>query len=159
MNKDLQASLYQAATLTFEELAFMFPSPVLEDESLQAQLEATACVEFRGAFTGRLVIAAYGDAMPTLAANMLGDAEPPSPQDQRDALGEIANIICGNLLPMIADPKDVFHLDAPRISESMQPLPGHANAPVAEAQVGLDVGRAELTLFLDEAPLLKEQML
>jgi len=41
-----------------------------------------------------------------------GLAEPPSPAEQRDALHEVANVICGSLLPAIAGTDQVFTLAA-----------------------------------------------
>ena len=46
---------------------------------------------------------------------MLGEDEPTDLQII-DALGEVSNVICGNVLPEISESKkDVFHLDSPKI--------------------------------------------
>ena len=49
-----------------------------------------------------------------LAANMLGvsDAEADA-RTRRDALGEVANVVCGNVLPLVGGRHAVFHLGAP----------------------------------------------
>jgi hypothetical protein len=78
---------------------------------------------------------------------MLGEDEPPSERWQRDALCEIANVICGNALPVIAGAKEVFHLSAPQFIEG---APENGEKPAAEAHVGLEEGRADVLLFLDE---------
>jgi hypothetical protein len=79
--------------------------------------------------------------MPALAANMLGvDEPPPPPADQRDALGELANVLCGNLLPEIAGTEHVFLLAAP--------APGdERGTPTAAVTVPLDLGTARASLF------------
>ena len=89
--------------------------------------------------------------IPIIAANMLGEEDAPSKTLQYDALGEIANVICGNMLPGIAGSNDVFHVSAPKMAESID-LP-----PVAEVQVGLGLGRADLLLFVSRYPALAEE--
>ena len=150
MNKKLEAELYKAATLTFEELGFLLPTPEIDEQQLNAQVEATVSIDFDGPFSGNLLVRICGGLLPLLAANMLGEEETPSKSLQYDALGEIANVICGNMLPGIAGAKNVFHVNPPRIAESPD-LP-----PVAEVQVGLGTGRADLLLFVSGYPGLME---
>jgi hypothetical protein len=65
---------------------------------------------------------------------------------QLDALGEIANIICGQIFPHL-DPDHAFQQEPPNVIVS-----GHAHEglPVAVAQVdmGLDRSRAEILLYV-----------
>lgn len=84
--------------------------------------------------------------LPVIAANMLGEEEPVAEELMADALGEIANVICGNALPAIAGKKEVFRLQPPA------PLAGGAEitAPAAKAALALDEGFAEVFLYLDE---------
>jgi chemotaxis protein CheY-P-specific phosphatase CheC len=152
MSKKLEAELYRAATLTFEELGFLLPTPEIDEQQLNAQVEAAVSVEFEGPFSGKLLVRVCGGLLPIIAANMLGEEDVPSKTLQYDALGEIANVICGNMLPGIAGSKDVFHVSAPKIAESIG-LP-----PVAEVQVGLGVGRADLLLFVSRYPALMEEV-
>ncbi len=151
MTNNLETAIYQAATATFEEIAFMLPTEELEDEQRNAAVTATASVTFHGEIDGTLMIAVCGSSLlPQLAANMLGDDEEHSEQTQRDALGEIANIICGNALPLITNRKAVFHLDAPDIETAADASTSGAFSlpPTAKVQMGLDEGRADLMLFL-----------
>jgi hypothetical protein len=55
------------------------------------------------------------------------------------------------MLPGIAGSEDVFHVSAPKMAESTD-LP-----PVAEVQVGLGLGRADLLLFVSRYPALAEE--
>jgi len=64
----------------------------------------------------------------------------------RDALGEVANVVCGNLLPEIAGRDAVFRLDAPRAFDGAGC--GHGT-PAAALSLGVDGGRAELALHLE----------
>lgn len=149
-NNDLAAAMYKTGAVIFEDLVFMFPTEELEDEQRGAATRASAEVTFRGVLNGKLVVTACGDVLPQLAANMLGDNEQHSEQTQRDALGEIANIICGNLLPQISDSKAVFLLDSPNVMQVTDENVLIRDAkPSAAAKIGLDGGRADLMLFLN----------
>jgi hypothetical protein len=146
MSKKLKAELYKAATLTFEEMGFLLPTREIDEEQMNAQVEAAVSVEFEGPFSGKLLMRVCGGLLPILAANMLGEEEPPPRSLQYDALGEIANVICGNVLPGIAGSKEFFHVSAPKMADSNDLL------PVAEVQVGLGLGRADLLLFISSDP-------
>lgn len=160
MDSNLERELFKAAVLVFEKLAFMFPTQEIEKHQQNARVEAVMSVEFCGLFSGHMVVKICGDILPSIAANMLGEEDPPSERRQRDALGEIANVICGNMLPEIAKPKEgVFHIGAPQIIEITDSPGGDTDSPVAEVQIGLDQGRADLLLFVsnnDDESYLKE---
>ncbi len=151
MSKKLERELYKAATLTFEGLGFLLPTSEISEQQLNAQVEAAVSVEFEGPFSGKLLVRVCGGLLPIIAANMLGEENVQSKNLQYDALGEIVNVICGNMLPGIAGSKDVFHVSPPKMAESMD-LP-----PVAEVQVGLGLGRADLLLFVSKYPALMEE--
>lgn len=151
MNQHLAQALLQAAALTFEDLGFMLPTPELDAQQQSLALDTAVSVSFHGPQSGRLVILTCREMLPMLAANMLGEEEA-SEQQQRDALGEVANVICGNMLPGLAGAKAVFNLDPPRFMATTQDLADGSTALAAEAQLGLDIGRAELRLFLNLEP-------
>jgi CheY-specific phosphatase CheX len=139
-------ALYQAAALTFEELGFLFSTSEITSEQASAASDGAVEVAFHGPFSGRIVLRVCGDILPMIAANMLGE-EDASVEIQRDALGELANVVCGNALPMIAGHAEVFRLSAP------QPVPEPVNlaAAAAQTQVGLEQGRADVALFIQES--------
>jgi CheY-specific phosphatase CheX len=142
-----EMELYQTAALTFEELAFMFATPELIEEVMEKKPEATAEVKFHGPINGHLVVSLCGDILAELAANMLGENEPPQAREQLDALGEVANVICGNILPKLTDPTSVFHIDAPSVTAG-----GTSTAtilrPAASISLPLTDGRADLVLYI-----------
>jgi len=147
MPHSVKTKLFRAAARTFEELGFLFPTSQLDDYQRATSPVAAVSVEFTGPFCGRLVVTACGGLLPTLAANMLGEDHPPSEQ-QKDALKEMANVICGNVLPRIASKEAVFYLAAPNLinpSEARKMSPQESVA--AEVEVGLDGGRAEILLI------------
>ena len=141
MPADLEGALRHATVLTFEELAFALPTgggTAAPAKSVSAQ------VAFSGPFAGRVVLSVDAAMLPALAANMLGMDEPPPPADQWDALGELANVLCGNLLPAIAGGEHVFLLEAP--------APGdEAGTPTAAVTVALDLGTVKATFYRDGA--------
>lgn len=147
MTSSLVPPLSQAATSTFEELALLFASDELTDEQAQAPATQAVRVRFRGPLSGALELRVSDALLPQIAANMLGFMESPPLTLQQDAMGELANVICGNVLPAVAGPAAVFDLEAPAAVTA--PLPGE---PAAVARVGLeDSGRAEVALYLDVA--------
>lgn len=141
-------SLQRATTATFEELALLFPEADLSAEQAAAPLDVAVSVEFRGPLTGRLVVRASQNILPAIAANMLGAEQSRHLPLQRDALGEIGNVICGNVLPLIAGSDVVFNLSAPQVHDGGHLPQRDDDAPAARVQIGLEDGRAEAVLYL-----------
>jgi CheY-specific phosphatase CheX len=113
-------------------------------------------VTFTGAFDGRLVLAVSRGILKELAANMLGvEHASPTPEQQDDALKEMVNVVCGNLLPVLAGPQPVFHMSAPEIG----PVHGAADQgerpSAATARMCVDAGAAELSLFVNDPAALE----
>ncbi len=153
MSGDTTAKLYQAAALIFEELGFFFAEVDLTEEQEEAPLEGAARVRFVGPMTGLIEVRIAGGIMGEIAANMLGQDEPPGVEVQRDALGELTNVICGNLLPALAGARGVFDLSQPLVaarSEEIGEAPDWERAVLVK--MGLDEGRAEVLLIVDEVP-------
>ncbi|WP_309672467.1 chemotaxis protein CheX [Gemmatimonas sp.] len=140
-------SLSRATTATFEELALLFPEHELSPEQAAAPLDVAVSVEFRGPLRGRLVLRATSSILSSIAANMLGEDASRQRPLQRDALGEIANVICGNVLPVIAGVEAVFHLSAPHVHEGVDVVSRDDDAPSASIMFGVEDGRAEAVLY------------
>jgi CheY-specific phosphatase CheX len=151
MSSTTVQSLSRATTATFEDLALLFPETELSPEQAVAPLDFSVSVEFRGPLTGRLVVRVSQSIMPAIAANMLGAEESKQLPLQRDALGEIGNVICGNVLPLIAGADKIFNLAAPIVVEGGSLPQRDEDEPVASVQVGLEDGRAEAILYLFSA--------
>ena len=151
MNNTWKTALLQAAVLTFEELCFLFPEAALTEEQQHAPAGAAVCVRFQGPFHGALQVQLYGQVLPIVVANMLGEEADPTPSQQLDALGEIANIICGNLLPHIAGAHEVFQLDAPQVVDAADAPASPSMACITNVQLGLEQGRVDLGLWVEPA--------
>ena len=150
MSSWLETRLFRATVRTFEDLGFMLPSFDLNDAQKRARPDAAVEIAFRGIFSGRLVLTMSGPILAVAAGNMLGEDEAEMPREaQLDALGELANVICGNVLPEIAGDRETFALTPPALlTEIPGPLKGQAGT-VGEVRVGLDDGRADVRLYLE----------
>lgn len=148
MNHSVEKSLFQATTSTFEDLGFLLPEQQLTEEQEAADLGSAVRIRFEGPFDGCVYVALTGSVLESLTMNMLGDMDRPSESVLQDALGEVANVICGNALPMIAGTREIFHLSAPA-SE------GAASCPdgnlVETIVLGIEEGRVEVSLYTDAA--------
>jgi hypothetical protein len=156
MPVDLERALRHATVLTFEELAFAVPVdhppasplPLGEGQGEGVTPTITMQVAFSGPFTGRVVLVVEQAMLPGLAANMLGVDDAPSAAEQTDALGELTNVLCGNLLPMIAGSQHVFLLDGP------VPAPeADAESPLGRISLTLDAGTVLVSLYADPSLL------
>ncbi|MEJ2077015.1 MAG: chemotaxis protein CheX [Acidobacteriota bacterium] len=153
MEMQLKNHLSQSAVRTFEELAFVFTDSELDEMQLEAPFEAGATVAFDGPMRGRLSLRLYGDILETLTQNMLPDLEKSSHAMRIDTLKEITNVICGNLLPLIGGEAAIFDLHPPESDDIESP----DTVPVPPATmmvVGLEGGRAELSLYLEETEVM-----
>lgn len=142
-----EAQLAAVAKEVLETMAFTFEMPGEEAPESTDLLRAT--VGFRGPFGGAVSLALPRSMMPDIVVNMLGvgEDEIPPEQDQRDAIGELANVICGNLVQVLAGPQPIFDLAPPKID--IPPL--HADAKkgaVTSTRIPLENGWAEVSLIL-----------
>ncbi len=100
-----------------EQMAFMFVEAIEEgDEAVPAPSECLiAHLKFGGEFSGKLSIAVPTEMCAELAANMLGEEadDPDAIAKGTDALKELLNVLCGNLLTAFAGEDPVFDLGVP----------------------------------------------
>lgn len=147
MTSELTFQLKRAATSAFEQLGFFLPDQDLSDEQSGAEVTASCQVRFRGPRSGAMEVVAAGPYLSELASNMLGDAGAPSREMILDALGEISNVICGNVLPSLGGTEAVFDLSAPEVRMGPPP-PAEGTEQIARVLLGVDQGRAEITIRL-----------
>jgi CheY-specific phosphatase CheX len=145
----LEQALLDAATAAFEAMSFTFASDVLDDDQAAAPVDCVATVTFDGPCRGVLALVLCGDVLAEIAANMLGEDGAPTRDVQRDALGELANVVCGNVTPHLAGASAVFSLGAPVVRDDASALP--LGEPAARRLVGVELGRAELSLWVEDA--------
>lgn len=147
-------TVYQVAADTLESLALMFLVPQEEAPQPGPSCDKRVAVTFRGPFGGALVLAVSEGVLPELAANMLGlsDISDATAAQQEDALKELVNVICGNLLPAVAGTQPVFHISAPEVLKAGQwPQSAGQLSPAGEARLLADAGTLQLQFFVDQA--------
>lgn len=146
VQQDLEMRIRDAIIGTLEEMGFLFAMEAEPGEEKGTDGVAVQ-VGFRGPSTGAVRLEMSASILPMLAANMLAMDGEPGRILQMDALGELANIVCGNVLPGLAGPRAVFDLDHPAAPTG--PLEGEL---LASSLVVMDGGWAEARLVVYAVP-------
>lgn len=143
MTTKLNDALTTTCVGVLEDLCFVCPDPT-EDGRPSPRDALSVEVAFRGPVGGKVALRFLDVPREEIASAMLGESDGViSEADLRDAMGEVANVICGQLLPRIGGAAAVFDLDAPKFIEK---TPGAASdAFVALSALG---GRVEVSLFV-----------
>ena len=152
MKSNLESKLAQVAEETFASMAFLLPPEEEEPVEDDGSCRASASIDFSGPFRGSLLLSVSRSMLPILTGNILGSEQggATSPEEQQDALKEVLNVICGNLLPLIATREDVFHVHQPRLVSNDDVAAFSARgATEATARLQLACGRVELLLGID----------
>jgi CheY-specific phosphatase CheX len=139
----------QASANTMEALAMMFLVPEeLASEGTTAM--TNAAVTFTGPTQGSLVVGLSENLMGELAGNMLGltDPEATTPEQRADALKELANVICGNLLPAVGGRQAICRVGAPMIVEDASSEFSEDDL-VGQAKLHFFEGSSEITFYMD----------
>ena len=116
----LEETLFNTSLRTFEELAFFMPVPEENPDTVESK-QVMTCVDYQGFSEGSLYISVTEGLLPVLAQNILAEDDIPAEQ-QLDALKEIANVICGNLLPTLAGGDKKYRLKTPEIVTAINPV-------------------------------------
>ncbi len=140
MNAEWKAALARAVREVFENLCFMLPSPsgVSIPPETASLSRVILAVDFSGAGRGALHLTLPDSMIAPVASAMLGEDGPLELSEQYDAVCELANIVCGNVLPLIAGDRAVFDLASPRVIATMDADLGDSFD--ASARVLLDDG-------------------
>ncbi len=144
----LEEALRATSVSVLEDLCFVCPDPA-DDPSPSRTSALTVEVTFRGPAKGALALRFLDLPREEIARAMLGEEDSAlSEEETRDALGEVANVICGQLLPRVAGDEVVFDLGPPSYSDVA--APGEPEAFVAFAALG---GRIEVALRVTSGAL------
>lgn len=153
MDQTVTKILSVVAIETLEKLAFIFGSTIEANTSACTKGPiATAAVRFNGAFSGKMALRISEIALPELAANMLGidESGPVEIDHQQDALREVANVICGRLLPLIGGKDAEFSIEQPLIIDAKTAANSwSADNLIANVSLSLEEGGCDLALTLD----------
>lgn len=120
MSDERKTILTRVFTDVLEQMAFMFGDRSSPEE-FQACFDEMilARMDYRGDLRGTLWLAVPVAMCPELAANFLG-TDPENAVERRiyvDALKELLNVTCGNVLTAIAGEEPVFDLTVPEVTE------------------------------------------
>ncbi len=146
--KPIEQTLWQVAEDVLGKLAFMFS---YTDEEPAEEIDAPdgaviASVSFKGIFDGKLELLVSPGILPDLAGNMLGlDDETAAPEEQYDAIKELVNVICGNLLPELAGKQAIFKVGVPHICEENRSI---GEKPLAAVRMMVEDERCEIRLWI-----------
>lgn len=153
MNSALDEQLSQIVSKTLEDLTFLFTTPESWEMPNYSGDEKLVSVRFMGHFEGDLIFVCPPSVGREMTVNMLGldDDEGVAEAQIQDALKEVINIICGNILPILAGADAVFNIMAPEIlSFNSENNFGRPAAPVAQVKLDLEGESGYLFLFLDD---------
>lgn len=116
MNSERSEKISGVFVGIFEKLAFMFGDEVSKDEiPVPTGDLIEASMSFTGFRSGSLGLALPRDVCPVISANVLGIDVDDDVAIERslDALKEVLNVICGNLLTEIEGEEPIFDLTVP----------------------------------------------
>ena len=148
--KKINNILFTVAEGVISKLAFMF---ALEDDEINIQdngPEIFTMVNFKGPFSGKLIMSVSEKILPEIAANMLGVEENETGiEEQYDAIKELINVICGNLLPEIAGKKTIFKVGTPKIiSDGDKAKEELKKIPFGQIKLAFDGGWCGITMYV-----------
>ena len=147
--------IHDIALHTFEITCYLFPLEEweIEDVNLLDKPNGSgtkSIVKFDGAAEGGMVINLSHSLAEAIAANMLG-VEVASQDETEGAVNEIANIICGNTVPLFASDKNICVIRPPRILlPTEEPDDIFKGMQKEQLQVLLDEGVADITIYYSE---------
>lgn len=147
MTHEIQDKLRDITVETLERYCSIFPaSDVSDTHPLQSRSVHVACVDFHGPFHGTLGVTIPEKVLADVLRMMIGEQSSYSAREELDTIGEIANVICGNILPYIAGPHSIFKIDPPR---NMTMAEAHRKSLLARSELRMEKGAVEVVLYRD----------
>jgi CheY-specific phosphatase CheX len=150
MNPALSRKLVEVTADTLEKLAFIFTFPAEDVAAMEGQTLEVVRVDFSGPFGGGMELSLPSSALAELAVNMLGteDGDELSAEQQRDALKELINVVCGNVLPVVAGHVAEFNLRPPYMVSGESPI---WDDPAAVGYLVLESGACRVRMRIDRS--------
>jgi len=142
--KKMTEALQRTAMRSLETLCFVFSAPIINEEEHSKTGSLAVEVGFQGTRAGSMIFEVSEDIVSVLAGNMIGEGKITKEQE-RDAIGEIANVICGNFLPEAFGKGLVFEIAAPVV---LQKIKKHPSA--LQVHLAVETGRVDLALCFDK---------
>jgi len=151
MNAAISGILTDVVVDTLEKLAFLFAVPLEGPAPEDTRELATVRVRFSGPLCGGMQLGLSRPLLAELAGNMLGadDGSALSADEQHDALRELINVICGNLLPVIGGGTAEFNIQTPFIPAAGASAAGEFGPANAVSNLSIESGICLVALQLD----------
>ncbi len=133
MNKTTTPTLPKIFSNILSDMAFIFTSE-LDADAPPPVLTLKVRIRYTGPNCGTLELRCGGHFAATLAANLLGVEPTDSEADQGrlDALKELMNVVCGNLVTELYGTQGLYELSIPEVSPM---LPDEPCPPIPDAEV------------------------
>jgi CheY-specific phosphatase CheX len=151
MNAAISGIITDVVVDTLGKLAFLFAAPLEGPAPEGTRGLATVRVQFSGPLCGGMQLSLSRPLLAELAGNMLGvdEGSALSADEQHDALRELINVICGNLLPMIGGSSVEFHIQTPFIPAAGASASGEFGPVAAVSNLAVESGICLVALQLD----------
>lgn len=117
-HSEIEEATSAAVQTAFEELC---QTPVMPAEAMQPAVAVVATITLKRMPPGTLCLAFPPAVLETLARRYLPE-EPPSEDLFRDAAGEFANVVAGQLKTSLKGTPFHFDLSTPQIADGLPPL-------------------------------------
>jgi chemotaxis protein CheX len=107
-----ETDIENIATTIWDSL-FDFGLERTEAQHLKGDSIVTGCLQISGAWQGAVLLQCPLVLASSLAATMFGSGEPSPPEQIQDALGELANMVAGNVKALLPE---TSHLSLPAVA-------------------------------------------
>lgn len=152
MSYSYKDKIYNIAANAFEVACYMFPLQeweITEKEKIAFDgNKIRSVISFNGAASGKMIFEPSSENFLTaIAANMLG-IEDPDEKEKSGALCEIANIVCGNTVPLFAHDDQICFIEPPAVLAGEVDMDeGMETMKKESVQVFLDEGAVRITVY------------
>ena len=157
MVENIQRTTLAALSNILETMFFVTVDPIEDDQGEASSLKGSSRffkgeIKFRGKYSGLLTLYLPTELAKTMAVNFMGTEESIVPEAQTmDMVGELCNILCGNLLTQL-DKKTGYILTTPRtVHSSRQEMETEVCISGIVIDFSIEGERAKLCLQLESA--------
>ena len=147
---ELKEDLIEVSLKIFSDLGFLVP---VDNENLflfDTQPCTMACIDFTGHKNGRLYVKVTNSILPVISKNILAVDEISSMALQLDAIKELTNVICGNILPYLSGSNKIFTLHTPGIAEKIDNKFRPEHYKKIEIDIVFEEGSAHIVWFYNK---------
>jgi CheY-specific phosphatase CheX len=117
--RELEGAITEITSLVCTTMLGIEAEPCAPHQRKPGERAMVGCVQITGSWSGAVLISCEPDFAVFVAKRLFGTTGETSPEEERDALGEISNMIAGNLkallpapsflaLPTVSDGTDSF---------------------------------------------------